>query len=117
MLQGELTETLYNFPTDGELKGDEADIEVISESTYTENQVTYINDDLGVHKMWNKGKDYAISLHLYTPPNIATEGCYVFDVLAGAWARSTQFDYHSVRGNVMKGVVGGNASGVVPAAL
>jgi hypothetical protein len=44
-----------------------------------ESQVAYINDDLGVHRMWNNGVDYADFLSLYTPPNIVKHECFVFD--------------------------------------
>ncbi|OHE96901.1 cysteine dioxygenase [Colletotrichum orchidophilum] len=77
ILKGSLTETRYDFPrntnrdnrpttSDG---GDES-MEVALESVYTENDVAYMSDDQGVHKMWNNSNDFAISLHLYTPPNI-----------------------------------------------
>lgn len=59
ILHGSLTETRYGFPEDGE----EGPMTVTSEKTYRENAVAYMADELGVHKMWNKGCDFAVSLH------------------------------------------------------
>lgn len=36
--------------------------------TYHEGQITYINDDIGVHKVSNCTDTGAVSLHLYAPP-------------------------------------------------
>ena len=71
---------------------------MLSESVHTEDQVAYMNDDLGVHKMWNNGTDFAVSLHLYTPPNIVRDGCFVFDETTGARTHVKTFDNYSVRG-------------------
>ena len=58
ILRGELTETRYAFPeTTGEA------MTITSEKTYCENAVAYMADELGVHKIWNKGSDFAVSLH------------------------------------------------------
>jgi len=59
ILRGTLTETRYEFP-DGEK---EEQMSVISEKKYEENSVAYMADDLGVHKVWNQGSDFAVSLH------------------------------------------------------
>lgn len=59
ILRGDLTETRYKFPS-----GDEpAPMEIISEKTYTEGSDAYMADELGVHRIWNKGSDFAVSLH------------------------------------------------------
>ncbi len=40
-----------------------------SSKFYCEGQVSYMNDDLGLHKISNANKDVpAVTLHLYTPP-------------------------------------------------
>lgn len=36
---------------------------LISQRTHKENAVAYMADELGLHKMENKGDGYAISLH------------------------------------------------------
>lgn len=59
ILKGDLTETRYAFPS-----GDkEEPMLVISERTYKENATTYMADELGVHRVSNRGSDFAISLH------------------------------------------------------
>jgi hypothetical protein len=59
ILHGEVTETRYAFP--------EPDVEgpmkVISEKTHGQDTVTYMADELGVHRVWNRGTDFAVSLH------------------------------------------------------
>lgn len=59
ILHGSLTESRYEFPNSDK----EQPMELIRQTTYQENKVAYMADELGLHKMENKGKDYAISLH------------------------------------------------------
>lgn len=48
-------------------------MELIRQTTYQENKVAYMADELGLHKMENKGDDYAISLHCRFPcPSICS---------------------------------------------
>jgi hypothetical protein len=101
ILRGNLTETRYEFP-DPENVGP---MKIKSECTHKENAVAYMADELGVHRVWNRGSDFAVSLHrkithtkenetkipssrltfqtVYTPPNVAKGGCHVFDVNTG----------------------------------
>ncbi|KAG6358552.1 hypothetical protein INS49_012069 [Diaporthe citri] len=67
ILKGNLTETRYAFPQQGQSQP----LNIISERTHAENDVAYMADDLGLHRMSNKGSDFAVSLHLYTPPHVA----------------------------------------------
>lgn len=60
ILKGNLTETRYEFPQEGEPSGP---MKVISEKTYKENQVAYMADELGLHRVSNRGSDFAVSLH------------------------------------------------------
>ncbi|KNG48536.1 cysteine dioxygenase [Stemphylium lycopersici] len=79
VLKGRLTETRFATPTDKD-REDHRSMTKIRETTYSENQVTYMADTLGVHRISNPDPtDYAVSLHLYTPPNAAKEGCNVFN--------------------------------------
>lgn len=64
ILRGNLTETRYSFPAAGE---EPAPMRVISEKTYTEDSVAYMADELGVHRIWNQGSDFAVSLHCTFP--------------------------------------------------
>jgi predicted metal-dependent enzyme (double-stranded beta helix superfamily) len=99
ILRGEVTETRYDYPvTDGE----ETPMSVISERTHKQGEVAYMADELGVHKVWNKGSDFAVSLHLYTPPNVAKGGCYIFDVNTGKKSHVSKCGYYSAYGNRLK---------------
>ena len=60
ILRGNLTETRYEFPAE---KEEEGPMKVISEKTYKENGVTYMADELGLHRVSNRGNDFAVSLH------------------------------------------------------
>ena len=69
ILRGDLTETRYAFPEEtavaaaGDNGAEPQPMTVTSEKTYHENAVAYMADELGVHKIWNKGSDFAVSLH------------------------------------------------------
>ncbi|KAF2716892.1 cysteine dioxygenase type I [Polychaeton citri CBS 116435] len=78
ILSGRLTETVYGWP------GEEVGCSMKSRRTYGENEMTYITDGLGLHQMSNSSDtEPAVSLHLYTPPFIATHGCRTFDNASG----------------------------------
>ncbi|KAF1971971.1 cysteine dioxygenase type I [Bimuria novae-zelandiae CBS 107.79] len=85
ILKGFLVETRYAWPTVQLNQGiEDHPLEVISQKTYNENEVTYMSDKLGLHRISNPDpKDYAVSLHLYTPPNAAVYGCNIFDEQTG----------------------------------
>ncbi|KAB5554637.1 cysteine dioxygenase [Coniochaeta sp. 2T2.1] len=98
ILHGELTETRYNFPQ----TSDPAPMEVISEKTYTEDSVAYMADELGVHRIRNRGSDFAVSLHLYTPPNVAKGGCNIFDPKTGRRSHVAKCGNYSAYGKLLK---------------
>ncbi|KAF2125768.1 cysteine dioxygenase type I [Dothidotthia symphoricarpi CBS 119687] len=80
ILKGSLIETRYAWPTIDLNNSEDRPLRTISEKTYKENEVTYMSDKLGLHRISNPDlKDYAVSLHLYTPPNAAVYGCNIFD--------------------------------------
>ncbi|KAI1979557.1 Cysteine dioxygenase [Ophidiomyces ophidiicola] len=85
ILKGNLKETLHAWPDEDQVANGEAGpMKVTRERTYSENQVTYMSDQLGLHRITNPDpEDYAISLHLYTPPNAAHFGCSLFDERTG----------------------------------
>jgi cysteine dioxygenase len=65
------------------------------------NKVTYMADVLGLHSIENPSlAEYAVSLHLYTPPNAALRGCKVYDLENGEARHVMQGAYDSVRGVV-----------------
>jgi predicted metal-dependent enzyme (double-stranded beta helix superfamily) len=59
ILKGNLTETRYAFPREGH----NDPLRVISEKTHVEGEVAYMADELGLHRMFNGGSDFAVSLH------------------------------------------------------
>jgi len=61
ILRGTLTETRYEFPEEG--SKDSEEMKVISKKRYEENQVAYMADELGLHRIANEGSDFAVSLH------------------------------------------------------
>ncbi|XP_060701983.1 cysteine dioxygenase type 1 [Hemiscyllium ocellatum] len=78
ILQGQLKETLYNWP-DGDHKNQE--LTRRWEKTFLENQCTYINDTIGLHRVENVSHtESAVSLHLYSPP---FNSCHCFDERTG----------------------------------
>ncbi|CAG9937195.1 unnamed protein product [Clonostachys rosea f. rosea IK726] len=99
ILKGNLTETRYEFPQHG---SGEQPLRKISQKTYKENQVAYMADELGLHKVINEGSDFAVSLHLYTPPNVAKGGCNIFDEKTGRRSHVPSCNYYSAYGQLLK---------------
>ncbi|RWA13194.1 hypothetical protein EKO27_g1911 [Xylaria grammica] len=79
ILRGNLTETRYGYPDDDK----EKPMEMTSERVLKDNAVAYMADGLGLHSMSNRSNDFVVSLHLYTPPNVAKNGCNIFDAQTG----------------------------------
>ncbi|KAH9218200.1 RmlC-like cupin domain-containing protein, partial [Leptodontidium sp. 2 PMI_412] len=105
VLGGGLREVRYEMPMpekgsqDGE--GEEAGLREIGRTEFREGKVAYISDRLGLHEIVNPDEgEYAVSLHLYTPPNAATYGCHVYDPITGESKHVMQSAYDSVRGVV-----------------
>lgn len=101
ILKGSLKETLYSWPEEGcqAPNGQESPLQITKETVYGENQVTYMSDKLGLHRISNPDpNNYAISLHLYTPPNAATYGFSIFDERTGKSSHIKQCDFYSCRG-------------------
>ncbi|KAL2267062.1 hypothetical protein VTJ83DRAFT_4339 [Remersonia thermophila] len=96
ILHGDLTETRYAFP-EGE-EGEEKPMRVISERVHRKNEVAYMADELGVHRVSNQGSDFAVSLHLYTPPNVARGGCHIFNAETGKKSHIKNCGYYSAYG-------------------
>ncbi|KAI0011615.1 RmlC-like cupin domain-containing protein [Xylariaceae sp. FL0662B] len=94
ILRGDLTETRYDFP-DGDT---EQPMRVKSEQVHKENSVAYMADELGLHSVSNRGSDYAVSLHLYTPPNVAKHGCNTFNARTGKKTHVAKCGHYSVYG-------------------
>ncbi|KAJ3322367.1 hypothetical protein HDV06_003087 [Boothiomyces sp. JEL0866] len=84
VLEGQLTETLYPIRA-GSLP---------KISKYTENQVNYMHDKIGIHRVGNDTCEPAISLHLYSPP---IEYCKIYDE-HGLESLSGKTTFYSVNG-------------------
>ncbi|CAL5871445.1 uncharacterized protein PFLUO_LOCUS5696 [Penicillium psychrofluorescens] len=87
ILAGELEETVYHMP-DQDMPDQGAEtkspLEIKSQKVYRSNEVTYISDDIGLHRVRNPSSNkVAVSLHLYTPPNAADYGFNIFDESTG----------------------------------
>lgn len=93
VLKGSLKETRFTFPHDTTAP------QVIKETVYKENELTYMADELGLHRISNPDSNsIAVSLHLYTPPNAAKDGCHIFDEHTGRRSHVTQRNFYSVFG-------------------
>ncbi|KAF9895385.1 hypothetical protein FE257_000290 [Aspergillus nanangensis] len=101
ILKGSLQETLYTWPDQDKVEhGQKSPPRITKETTYGENQVTYMSDKLGLHKISNPDpNNFAVSLHLYTPPNAATFGFSVFDANTGKANHIKQSNFYSTRGH------------------
>ncbi|KAK1825702.1 RmlC-like cupin domain-containing protein [Podospora conica] len=96
ILRGNLTETRYAFPDEaGET---DQPMRVTQERVHKQNEVAYMADELGVHRVWNRGSDFAVSLHLYTPPNVARGGCHIFDEKTGKRSHIKNCGHYSAYG-------------------
>ncbi|PVV01701.1 hypothetical protein BB560_003869 [Smittium megazygosporum] len=67
MLEGTLCEErfIHSTPISNH---DPKPLEMISNTTVTTNDVGHINDSMGYHRMVNPSSEFAMSLHLYSPP-------------------------------------------------
>ncbi|KAL0139821.1 RmlC-like cupin domain-containing protein [Mucor lusitanicus] len=120
ILDGELQETLFNWPSSGEQQDEEvpvcADITessaapasntdqhlngqplAVSKNTvYQPNQVTYVHDNIGLHRISNPSTERgAVSLHLYTPPY---QMCKTFEENTGKARSSGVCSFYSING-------------------
>jgi cysteine dioxygenase len=104
ILAGTLQETVYDLPDQGSDCPGPLDIK--SDSRHTMNDVAYISDDIGLHRVYNPSSDQvAVSLHcefctedfeplswclvlteaspVYTPPNAADYGYNIYNEKTG----------------------------------
>jgi len=115
ILGGELKESLYDWPDmskQGDTVEDCSDITTAHkldccpntgccltkqrEKIYSGDQVTYIHDKIGLHRISNPSSERgAVSLHLYTPPY---EICKTFEEQTGRARSSGKCSFYSVRG-------------------
>ncbi|KAI3406899.2 hypothetical protein KGF56_000191 [Candida oxycetoniae] len=96
ILQGELTESLYKL--DGENKP-----KLSKETILAKEQVGYISDQIGLHKITNTSDEISVSLHLYTPPYAAMYGCSTYEE-NGTKHHVDMSKYYSWQGKVVNDV-------------
>ncbi|KNC26700.1 hypothetical protein FF38_11397, partial [Lucilia cuprina] len=91
MLKGDLMETRYSWPEtekqqqeleqQGENFENHDALQVLGQRTMSVNDVAYINDNLGLHRVENPShSETSVSLHLYCPP---FETCSMFEKSTG----------------------------------
>jgi len=79
-LDGELHETKYEWPEDSD-QNDQKEMVQIGQTGLKRNEVCYINDQIGLHRIENKSHSkVGITLHVYVPP--FTE-CQAFEENSG----------------------------------
>tara|TARA_B100000674_G_scaffold325840_1_gene271678 strand:- start:116 stop:568 length:453 start_codon:yes stop_codon:yes gene_type:complete len=62
VLQGQLTEHKYNTES----------LELIESMNHIIGSISYIDDNIGYHRVGNESKEQAISIHIYSPPNFVS---------------------------------------------
>lgn len=94
ILKGELVESLYDVPaTEGHVMVPR------KETVLHRNDVGYISDQIGLHKISNASLDeYAVSLHLYTPPYASLYGCSMYESNTAVKHHVNMSKYHSWQG-------------------
>lgn len=99
LLKGRLKESLYDQPYLPQQDPSRVTI-------YNEDQVTYISDKVGLHKVENTSPtERAVSLHLYTPPHAHNYGFNIFDGVTGKQFHTKSSTLYSDRGKLCeKGV-------------
>ncbi|KAK9446616.1 RmlC-like cupin domain-containing protein [Limtongia smithiae] len=97
ILEGNLVETVFKWP---DKTAPPAPMEIDKQQTYRTDDVAYIADDIGLHRISNNSPNkIAVSLHLYTPPWAAKFGCHAFDEKTGKQVHvdlSNLYSYHGI---------------------
>ncbi|MCJ1439911.1 MAG: Cysteine dioxygenase [Stictis urceolatum] len=92
ILKGSLKETRYAWPEDS----GSSPLSITQETVFGENEVTYMADELGLHKVSNPDPNNdAVSLHLYTPPNAENNGFSIFDEKTGGEQHISQCKFYA----------------------
>ncbi|OBA24030.1 hypothetical protein METBIDRAFT_76926 [Metschnikowia bicuspidata var. bicuspidata NRRL YB-4993] len=97
VLKGLLTESLYDVP---ETAGHAMVPRQITE--LRRDEVGYMSDDIGLHKISNtSAEDFAVSLHLYTPPYASLYGCSMYESGTLRKHHVNMSKYYSWQGTVL----------------
>ncbi|KAI1490788.1 RmlC-like cupin domain-containing protein [Biscogniauxia mediterranea] len=93
ILKGDLVEERFNPPeSPGQAMKPKSSV------THHKDAVAYMSDKLGLHRVSNPGEDYAVSIHCYTPPNVARSGCNIFNVMTGEKTHIAKCENYSAYG-------------------
>ncbi|KAI8388790.1 RmlC-like cupin domain-containing protein [Radiomyces spectabilis] len=112
VLDGDIREIKYEYPKNVVQDTSEYDItsmteqplddanqsplHVTKDSTYKPNQVAYIHDKIGLHRVTNPSTEHgAVSLHLYTPPY---QMCKTFEEKSGRARCKSSCAFYSIAG-------------------
>lgn len=120
VLRGSLKETRFAWPEQPHVP---KPLKVLQERVFHENQVTYMSDQLGLHRIKNMDPhDFTYSLHrrfapvphrdhpwegmadeltlfpVYTPPNAQQKGCHIFKRDTGESSHITLCNWYSELG-------------------
>lgn len=96
ILKGQLTESLYDVP---ESVGHEMVPRQVT--ALHRGEVGYISDDIGLHRISNETEEFAVSLHLYTPPYASLYGCSMYETNTLKKHHVNMSKYYSWQGNVL----------------
>ncbi|KAI5959288.1 uncharacterized protein KGF55_005438 [Candida pseudojiufengensis] len=97
ILKGKLIESLYDIP-----KSDGHKLNCKKQTTLHKNEVGYISDDIGLHKISNPlENEISVSLHLYTPPYAAMYGCSMYEANNGKKHHVDMSKYYSWQGKLI----------------
>ncbi|KAI9228122.1 MAG: RmlC-like cupin domain-containing protein [Piptocephalis tieghemiana] len=106
LLDGRLEEIQYEWPDSSSSSSSssslsdpsQSSLQVLSKAVHGRDQVTYIHDRIGLHRVANVDKDRpAFSLHLYTPPY---DRCHIFDETSGEAMDTGKQTFYSKGGHV-----------------
>lgn len=97
ILKGELTESLYDIPSD------EGKVMVPRKVTVLKrDEVGYISDTIGLHRISNEStSEFAVSLHLYTPPYASLYGCSMYETATLKKHHVNMSKYYSWQGKII----------------
>ncbi|EEQ39239.1 hypothetical protein CLUG_03367 [Clavispora lusitaniae ATCC 42720] len=97
VLKGQLTESLYDVP---DHEGDAMTPRQVS--VLHRDEVGYISDKIGLHRISNESpSEFAVSLHLYTPPYAALYGCSMYETATSKKHHVNMSRYYSWQGTVL----------------
>jgi cysteine dioxygenase len=89
VLQGQLTESRFQWPKESRK------MELEQKTNYYLDQVNYMHDSIGLHKVQNDSQGPAMSLHIYSPPILE---CSTFVQETGQERASGKCLFHSKYG-------------------